>query len=160
MGFTSISLEKYIALYLKNNPTESEDELRNNLKAALEAYHNGVKCTCGNDIWVLGSAAVGNSCFTCITGESFPNGDYEIDSATPKNRNIKTARHIDDMDLTKIAGFFTDDGYEINPDLIQKPSLCLLCKNDDIASQGTLCTLTRMNHRDGEEFICDAFCKK
>lgn len=160
MGFTSISFENYIALHLKNNPSANEDALRTNLQAALDDYHNGNKCSCGNDIWVIGSAAVGNSCFTCITGEKYPNAEYEIDSAIIKNRNKRSGRHIDDMDLTKIAGFFSDDGYEINPDLIQKPSLCLLCKNDDSADQEILCTLTRMDHKDGEEFVCYAFCKK
>jgi hypothetical protein len=31
------------------------------------------------------------------------------------------------MDPTRIAGMFDDDGYEIIPDLITKPSLCLTC---------------------------------
>jgi hypothetical protein len=29
-------------------------------------------------IWALGSAIAGRGCFTCITGESSPTGDYEI----------------------------------------------------------------------------------
>ena len=160
MGFTSISLEKYIVLHLKNNPSESEDELRKKLNAALETYNNGVKCSCGNDIWVLGSTAMGAGCFTCITGESYPNGEYEIDSALVKNRSITNTKHIDDMDPFQIGGFFDDNGNEINTDLIIKPSLCLLCKNDEIPSEEVLCTLTRMNHKAGQEFICYAFCKK
>jgi hypothetical protein len=29
-------------------------------------------------IWALGSAIAGRGCFTCITGESSPTGDYEM----------------------------------------------------------------------------------
>jgi hypothetical protein len=120
MGFVPITIDQYIAMHLKNNPSENELELRKNLNAALNAFKKGTKCLCGNDIWVIGSASVGNSCYTCITGDSFPIDDYEIDLAIHKSENKKTRRHIDEMDLTKIAGFFTDDGYEINEDLIKK----------------------------------------
>lgn len=109
MGFAPITIDKYVAMHLKNNPSEKEVDLRKRLKSALEDYKNGIKCSCGNDIWVIGSASVGNSCFTCITGESYPTEDYEIDSAIKKRENKKGRRHIDDIDPTKIAGFF-DDG--------------------------------------------------
>ena len=84
MGFVAISINVYIKKHLKSNPTENEKDLRKRLNSALLDYKNGVKCSCGNDIWVIGSASVGNSCFTCITGESFPIDDYEIDSAIVK----------------------------------------------------------------------------
>jgi len=29
-------------------------------------------------------------------------------------------------------GFYDDDGNRINPDLIRKPGLCLLCRKNDI----------------------------
>ena len=80
MGFVGISIDKYIKKHLKSNPSENEKDLRKRLNSALEDCKNGVKCSCGNDIWVIGSASVGNSCFTCITGESQPDSDYEIDS--------------------------------------------------------------------------------
>lgn len=67
------------------------------LKSALKDYRNRIKCSCGNDIWVIGSAVVGNSCFTCITGESEPTDDYEIDSAIKKQADRKGQRHIDKM---------------------------------------------------------------
>jgi hypothetical protein len=79
MGFVPITIDKYIKMHLKNNPSEKEAELRKNLNFAIDAYNKGIKCSCGNDIWVIGSASVGNSCFTCITGESYPSEDYEID---------------------------------------------------------------------------------
>jgi hypothetical protein len=73
MEFVPISIKKYIEKYLTNNPSENEIELRKRLDTAIEAFQNGVKCSCGNDIWLIGSAEIGNSCFTCITGERKPN---------------------------------------------------------------------------------------
>lgn len=149
-----------IAKHLKNNPSAKEADLRKHLGTALNAYNNGIKCSCGNDIWVIGSASVGNSCFTCITGESFPEEDYEIDSAIRKRENKKGRRHIDDMDPTKITGFFDDDGYEINSETIKKPSLCIICKNDDDPAEDMFCNMTRNDQKDAIEFQCFAFRKK
>jgi hypothetical protein len=160
MSFIPISIDKYVKKHLESNPTENEKVLRVRLEAALDAYKKGVKCHCGNDIWVIGSASTGNSCFTCITGESHPAGDYEIDSAINK-LDSKGRKHIDEMDPTKIAGFFTDDGYEINPDLIKKPSLCLTClKNLDPGPEDViLCNLNRYDQSDSDNFICHAYEK-
>ena len=81
MGFIPISIHEFIKNYLKDNPNENEKELRERLNSALLDYKNGIKCSCGNNLWVIGSAMVGNTCFTCITGESNPTDDYEIDMA-------------------------------------------------------------------------------
>ena len=81
-GFIPISPKQYIKLYLKDNPGTDEKEVTEELMEALKAYRSGVRCNCGNPIWVVGSAAVGwNACFTCITGEAIPDDDYEIDEA-------------------------------------------------------------------------------
>ena len=80
-GFTPISLEDYVQRHLKNNPDTSRKEIEGGLRSALAAYNAGVKCDCGNPIWVIGSAVVGNSCFTCITGEATPDSNFEIDEA-------------------------------------------------------------------------------
>ena len=160
MGFKPISLEEYIKIHLKSNPTQNKEELRKNLDTAIQSHKNGVRCNCGNDIWVIGSAFVGNSCFTCITGEDYPRDDYEIDVAIKKRESIAGRRHIDDMDPTKIAGFFDDDGYEINTDLIKKPTLCLTCIKNDKPSEELLCNMNRYDQRDEEEFECFAFQKK
>ncbi len=64
------------------------------------------------------------------------------------------------MDPTKIFGFFTDDGYQVNLDLIKKPSLCLICKNNDNPEEEILCNMTRYDQKDDDEFQCFAFCKK
>jgi len=160
MGFVAISMDKYIKKHLDSNPSENEKDLRKRLNSALMDYKNGVKCSCGNDIWVIGSASVGNSCFTCITGESQPDSDYEIDSAIKKRENKKGQRHIDQMDHSQIHGFFDDDGYEINADLIKKPSLCLTCANYDNPNEELLCNMNRYDQKNDEEFKCFAYLKK
>ncbi len=157
MGFVPISIKGYLKKHLKNNPGQNEKDLRKRLNLAIEDYRKGIKCSCGNDIWVVGSASVGNSCFTCITGESFPTDEYEIESAIKKRENIKGRRHIDEIPPSKIAGFFDDDGYEINTDLIKKPSLCITCINDDNPNEEMLCNMVRYNQKDENEFKCFAY---
>lgn len=57
--------------------------------------------------------------------------------------------------------FFNDDGTEINPDLVPKPSLCLTCKRDDAQGEDyILCTLTRADQQDEEEFRCYSYVPK
>lgn len=157
MGFIPISIDNYINMHLKSNPSENETDLRNRLNKALADYQKGVKCFCGNDIWVIGSASVGNSCFTCITGESQPDSDYEIVSAIIKRENREGERHIDAMDRTQIHGIFNDDGYEINAELIKKPTLCLTCIHDNDPDEELLCIMNRYEQRNEKEFKCYAY---
>lgn len=160
MGFKKISLEKYVLLHLESNPSENKVDLKKKLNSALQDYNNGVKCSCGNDIWVIGSAVVGNGCFTCITGESEPTDDFEIDSAIKKRPNRKGQKHIDTMKPSEIHGFFDDDGYEINTDLIKKkPSLCLTCLLDNDPNEELFCNMNRFDQQDEKEFICFAYIK-
>jgi len=160
MSFVPISIDKYVIKHLENNPTVDPKDLRKRLNAALTNYKRGIKCSCGNDIWVIGSADVGNKCYTCITGDSFPIDDFEIDAAIKKNENKSDRRHIDNIDKTKISGFFDDDGFEINSDLIKKPSICLTCIKDDNPKEEMLCNMTRHDQKDEKEFICFAYVKK
>ena len=160
MGFVPISIDKYVALHLKNNPSTNEKELRTQLNKALTSYKKGIKCSCGNTIWVVGSAIVGNRCYTCITGDSFPENDLEIDIAINKNNNIIERRHIDNIDKTKISSFFDDDGFEINSDLINKPQICITCVNYDNSDEEILCNMTRYDQRNNDEFKCCAYEKK
>lgn len=53
--------------------------------------------------------------------------------------------------------FYDDDGKEINPELVAKPSLCLTCKKDGDPSEDVFCTLTRADQQDEAEFRCDAY---
>jgi len=80
-GFTPIGLDEYIQRHLKNNPDTSRKEIESGLRSTLADHKAGIKCDCGNPLWVIGSAVVGNACFTCITGEATPENDFEIDEA-------------------------------------------------------------------------------
>ena len=57
-----------------------------------------------------------------------------------------------------ISGFYDDDGNKLNPDLVPKPGLCLLCKKDNDPKEEILCTLNRLDQAKEEgEFLCGAF---
>jgi len=159
MGFKKISIDKYVELHLKNNPSENKADLKKRIRSALKDYADGVKCSCGNDIWVIGSAALGNGCFTCITGESMPTDDYEIDLAIKKRENRKGQRHIDKIKPSEINGFFDDDGYEVNSELIKKPFLCLTCVHDNDPNEELLCSVTRFDQQEEQEFKCFTYKK-
>ena len=155
-----ISIDRYVKIHLKKNPNEQEKVLRIRIEAALDNYKNGVKCECGKDIWIVGSASSPFGCFSCISGRNHPAGDYEIESALDK-RDKSGRRNINEMDPRNINGMFDDDGYEINPDSIKKPSLCLIClKNiDPDWEEELLCNLNRNDQPDEKEFKCGAFEK-
>lgn len=81
LGFVPISIDEFVKATIKHNPEDSPKELRQDLLSALQDYKKGVTCHCGDEIWVVGSAFVGNACFTCITGDAHPDDDYEIKEA-------------------------------------------------------------------------------
>jgi hypothetical protein len=83
-GFQPISMDRFISLYLKNNPDDDRETFTACLKNALDAYQRGRTCSCGEPLWVIGSAASEYGCFSCITGEAVPDSDYEIDKACEK----------------------------------------------------------------------------
>lgn len=56
--------------------------------------------------------------------------------------------------------FYNDDGTEINPDLVPKPSLCVSCKHDDDPKEEVLCILTRADQQDEAEFQCFAYAPR
>ena len=57
--------------------------------------------------------------------------------------------------------FYDDEGIEINPDFVPKPSLCFSCKLDNDPKEETLCTLNRMDQDDEfDEFYCGAYEEK
>jgi hypothetical protein len=64
------------------------------------------------------------------------------------------------MPTDKDWHFYDDDGTEINPDLVPKPSLCVSCARDDMESEQICCTLTRADQEDEEEFQCFAYLPK
>jgi hypothetical protein len=79
--FIPISIANYIPLHMNSNPGEQRATLETALRESLAAAKRGEFCDCGEPIWALGSAIAGRGCFTCITGESTPTGDYEIVTA-------------------------------------------------------------------------------
>jgi hypothetical protein len=153
-----ISIDKYVKLHLKKNPKENEKVLRVRIEAALGDYKNGVKCQCGKDIWIVGSASAPFACFTCITGNPHPRGDYEIDTALDK-RDRLGRRHIEEMDPRHFAGIFNDDGYEIKKETIKMQSLCLDCRKNliDDWDENLLCDMNRADQRNEKEFKCGAY---
>jgi len=77
-GFIPIELKDYMALHMQANPGTDRTDLEKRLRYAMDAHSRGARCHCGEAIWIIGSAEVGLSCFTCITGEATPDNDYEI----------------------------------------------------------------------------------
>lgn len=63
------------------NPGTDRSDLMERLRWASKQARAGVRCQCGNPIWVIGSAEVELSCFTCLTGEAQPSEDYELEDA-------------------------------------------------------------------------------
>lgn len=80
-SFNPISFTDYVAMHLEANPGDDRAEVVANLAEALAAFKSGATCSCGEPIWVIGSAFVGRACFTCISGEADSSQDYEIDEA-------------------------------------------------------------------------------
>ena len=89
-GFIPISIEAYVAEYVRHNPGVDRDDLAARLRYAAEESARGARCRCGNEIWIVGSAELGQSCFSCITGEAFPDSDYEIDLTSIGDRRTSS----------------------------------------------------------------------
>jgi len=77
-NFTPVSVEKFVRQYMQKNEDASADTIRVAVHDALAAKRQGVRCACGNPLWVAGSAVAGYGCFTCISGSAEPDGDPEI----------------------------------------------------------------------------------
>jgi len=88
-GFAPISVADYVKLHLESNPDEDPVELTEALRSAVAAAKQGERCSCGNPIWAVGSAQAGHGCFPCITGEPYPESDYEIDEVCHLHENAK-----------------------------------------------------------------------
>jgi hypothetical protein len=77
-GFSPIKLSEYVELHIHANPGIDRAEFTERLEDAVNAYRKDIRCHCGAEIWIIGSAEAGLACFTCITGEAVPDNDYEI----------------------------------------------------------------------------------
>jgi hypothetical protein len=80
-GFVPIPFDRYVDLHVRSNPSVDRAEFARRLRQAVDARKAGARCACGALIWAIGSAEAGAACFTCITGEAWPESDYEIDEA-------------------------------------------------------------------------------
>ena len=78
-GFKLIPKDEYVDLSLKANPSDCRRDVIARLDDAIGAYRDGRRCSCGEEIWIVGSAESGYGCFSCITGDSAPDNDYEIE---------------------------------------------------------------------------------
>ena len=59
------------------------------------------------------------------------------------------------------GGLFNDDGSEINPALVVKPSLCVTCRKDGLpGEEEILCTLNRAACKCDDDFQCGAYERK
>jgi hypothetical protein len=56
--------------------------------------------------------------------------------------------------------FYDDDGNEVNPNLIPKPSLCTTCAMDDEPDDEGLCALNRLDQAGEDDFKCGAYVRK
>ncbi len=80
-GFVPIPFDGYVDLHVRSNPSVDRTDFARRLRQAVDARKAGARCACGAFIWAIGSAEAGAACFTCITGEAWPDNDYEIDEA-------------------------------------------------------------------------------
>ena len=81
-----ISIDKYVKIHLRKNQNDNEKALRMRIDAALDYYKNGMKCRCGKDIWIVGSATAPFGCLTCIKNNS---DDWEDDILCNMNRSAQ-----------------------------------------------------------------------
>jgi hypothetical protein len=56
--------------------------------------------------------------------------------------------------------YYRDDGSEINPELVSKPSLCVTCANDDDPEEEIVCILTQADQEGEAQFMYDAYRPK
>lgn len=76
-----------------------------------------------------------------------------------QDTNIPEFEVSDDND--DFSGYYDDEGNKLNPDLVPKPSLCLLCINDENPQEKVYCTLTRLDQvNELSDFICAAYQQK
>lgn len=79
-GFAPISLDDYLDRHMQSNPAENREELKASIEEMIRFHKDGGRCECGREIWIIGSAvAQWPGCFSHITGEAYPDDDFEIE---------------------------------------------------------------------------------
>ncbi len=125
-GYRPVSVEQFIKQYLRNNADAKPDVVRKGIEDALAAWRQGVHCSCGNPLWVAGSAVAGYGCFRCITGSDRPDGDPELvevvgdyafeteDDPFARVNEILRAHPLDFRErLEEIGVVWQDDEYDL-----------------------------------------------
>jgi hypothetical protein len=77
--FILISIDSFIEKQRINDPKIDTVQLKKDLLHFRKLKADGIKCNCGDELWVIGSAYSGKGCFTCITMETDCSEDYEIE---------------------------------------------------------------------------------
>jgi hypothetical protein len=77
--FHKVSIERFVEMHVKANPGADYNQLREDLIHFQQLKTEGMKCACGNAIWIIGSAFSGAGCFTCITNETDCSDDFEVE---------------------------------------------------------------------------------
>jgi hypothetical protein len=80
-GFVPISFDRYVDPHVRSNPSVDRAEFARRPRQTVDARKAGARCACGAFVLAIGSAEAGDACFTCITGQAWPDSDYEIDEA-------------------------------------------------------------------------------
>lgn len=62
-------------------------------------------------------------------------------------------------DIFGSGKYYDDEGNELNPDLIPKPGLCLLCIQNETTDpeENILCNLNRLDQNGSDDFKCGEF---
>src|SRR5260370_26487135 len=76
MGFVPIRMDEFIKLHRKSNPGERPDEFIRLLRLSVADARQGARCHCGAPIWAIGSAVVGNACFSSRNGAADPSSGH------------------------------------------------------------------------------------
>ncbi len=64
---------------MESNSDEDRSQVEARIKDRIKFHNDGGRCTCGNEIWVVGSAAARwAACFSHIIDEVNPDDDLEI----------------------------------------------------------------------------------
>jgi hypothetical protein len=78
-NFKYISLDAYIEKHIQSNSGTDSKALKQSLLYFRQIKTEGIKCQCGNELWIIGSAIAGKGCFRCITMQTDRSNDYELE---------------------------------------------------------------------------------
>lgn len=88
--------------------------------------------------------------------------DFPKDSEEVEDLFFDSADDDDGPYTEDINGFYDDDGNKIDLNSIPVPSLCVICKSNQVDDweENLLCLMNRNDQRNNKDFICGAFEKQ